>query len=106
MSFYFKINPIKNPKWITRFYYYIKTKLRFKKPYFSKKLFLEHNQTTKILKEELVNDQAFHRRFDGYPLIQISANYFRLKDTRRSLKIANDFVALKTIVHLQDVKWK
>ena len=106
MSFYFKINYLKNPHWMTRFYYQIKTKIRKEKPYFSRKLFLEHHQTAQILKEELTNDKTFHKRFDDHPLIQISASYFCLYDIDKQLKKSKDTEALQAIVHVDDVIWK
>jgi len=106
MSFYFKINRLKNPHWITSFYYQMKTKMRKEKPYFSKGLFLDHHQTAQVLKEELTNDQAFHKRFDGYPLMQISASYFLINDIDKQLKKSHNTKALTTIVHYEDVIWK
>jgi len=106
MSFYFKINRLKNPILLIRSYYFIKTLINKKRPYFSKKLFLQNNQTAEILKEEMTNEKAFHKRFDDYPLVQISSQYFRLTDVGKQLKKAKDMAALQAVIHIDQVKWK
>lgn len=106
MNFYVEVDRKKNPFLYTKFYFRLKTLLTKKKPYFSKNKFLNNHQTAKILREEMLNNKAFHKRFDDYPLIQISSEYFVLKDIGKKLKKAADEEALNTLIHIDDVKWK
>jgi hypothetical protein len=76
-------------KYADRWYYGLKTKLRKKKPYFSREKYIKDMMKTRmfssrVLQEELNNPDAYFKVLDGRELIQESKTSFRPKTYKKS----------------------